>query len=224
MPRVTLHPKTIARSWHFERSAVGQKEAWEEAFHGSLGAARKREAWLEKAGCRRGNQDWKTAETSLFFFGGGGEGMPLEWRQNVRWSQQRIVLIYPSVATDCQKKTTYNQAGTHSNKNQPSRLRNFTSLERLLIPDLPDPPEEAPASGLTIQLPKTWGTAALAHTAQTFPTVCVSMKGSGRCKSPEHKAGCSLTALPTSRTAWVPRRGGWGLLFWFLHNRKPLPM
>lgn len=99
-------------------------------------------------------------------------------------------------------KENYLQPRRHSQQqNRPSRLRNFTSLERLLIPDFPDPPEEAPASGLTIQLPKTWGTAALAHTAQTFPTVCVSMKGSGRCKSPEHKAGCLLMALPTSRTA-----------------------
>lgn len=149
--------------------------------------------------------------------------LPLEWRQNVRWLQQCIVLIYPTMATEYQKKTTYSQEGTQSNKNQPRRLSNFTSLERLLILDLPDPPEEVAAPGLTIQLPGRWGMAAPAHTAQTFPTIYFSMKGSGRCKWPEHKVGCSVTALPTSLTAWVPRWGGWGLLFWFLHNRKPLP-
>lgn len=55
--------------------------------------------------------------------------------------------VTPVVATNYSwlPKGNYSWEGSHSRKNQPSPLRNFSSLGRSLIPDLPDPAETTAA-------------------------------------------------------------------------------
>lgn len=110
-------------------------------------------------------------------------------------------------------KGNYSWEGSHSSKNQPRTLRNFSSLERSLITGLPDPAEKAAVA------------TAAAH-SPGFTTVYISMEGYRKCQSlcVKHRVCHSLLTLPTTLIVQVPRQGGWGLFFWLLPDRKPLPM